>query len=159
MIRKATTADVDFLYDLYMHPQVNPFLLYEEMSKAAFEPVMYDLLQKQQLYIYRYNEVDTGMFKLVPLTYRNDHIVYLGGLAIQPHLSGKGAGQQMLQEIIAFAKKQGYKRVELTVAAINKKAINLYEKAGFSKEGVLKNFTWLKKEQRFLDEIMMAYLF
>lgn len=158
MIRKATTADVDFLYRLYMHPQVNPFLLYEEMSKQAFEPVLHDLLQKQQLYIYCHDGVDTGMFKLVPLTYRNDHIVYLGGLAIQPALAGKGAGQQMLHEIIAFVKEQGYKRVELTVATINEKAINLYEKSGFLKEGVLKNFTWLKKEQRFLDEVVMAYL-
>jgi len=35
----------------------------------------------------------------------------------------------------------------------------LYEKAGFVKEGVLKKYTWLKNENKFLDEVMMAYLY
>ena len=49
-------------------------------------------------------------------------------------------------------------RIELSVASINEKAIRLYEKAGFEKEGILKKFTYLESEKKFLDEVMMAYL-
>jgi len=65
----------------------------------------------------------------------------------------------MLQEIIDHVKEKMFLRIELSVASVNGKAIRLYEKAGFVKEGVLKNFTYLKSENKFLDEVMMAYLF
>ena len=63
-----------------------------------------------------------------------------------------------MQEIIEYAKQNGFLRIELSVASINEKAIRLYEKAGFIKEGTLKKFTYLKSENKYLDEIMMAYL-
>jgi putative acetyltransferase len=97
------------------------------------------------------------MFKLIPLTYRTSHIAYLGGLAVHPVFAGKGYGLAMLKEILAYAKQLGFLRVELSVASVNDKAIYLYEKAGFVKEGVLRKYTYLKSENRFLDEVMMAW--
>jgi putative acetyltransferase len=64
----------------------------------------------------------------------------------------------MMQDIIDYVKQNGFLRIELSVASINEKAIRLYERAGFVKEGVLKKFTYLKSEDKFLDEVMMAYL-
>ena len=64
----------------------------------------------------------------------------------------------MMNDIIDFAKQNGFLRIELSVALINEKAIRLYEKAGFVKEGLLKKFTYLKSENKYLDEVMMAYL-
>jgi L-phenylalanine/L-methionine N-acetyltransferase len=159
MIRKAGPEDIDFIYGLYMHPQVNPWLLYEPMDKEPFRPIFLELLEKQVKYIFFDDKGPVGMFKLIPLTYRTDHIAYLGGLAVDPSFAGKGYGQQLLNEILAFAKQQGFKRVELSVAVINEKAIRLYEKSGFNKEGILKNYTHLKKEDKYLDEVLMAYLF
>lgn len=159
MICKATAADIDFLYGLYMAPTVNSFLLYEQMDLDEFKPVVKELLAKEVLYIFLYKQKAVGMFKLVPLTYRNSHVVYLGGLAIDPALSGKGLGEEMLREIISLAKEKGFKRIELSVATINERAIRLYEKVGFEKEGVLRNFTCLMKENKFLDEAVMSYLF
>ena len=49
--------------------------------------------------------------------------------------------------------------MELSVAAINDKATHIYEKAGFQKEGVLRNYTYLKSENRYLDEVLMSYLY
>jgi L-phenylalanine/L-methionine N-acetyltransferase len=158
MIRKITNSDFDFIYSLYMHPDTNPYLLYEVMDKDMFQPIYQDLLQQAIIYIYSDEEKDIGMFKLVPLTYRSSHIVYLGGLAIHPSFAGKGCGFKMMQEIIIFAKANGFLRIELSVAAMNEKAIHLYTKAGFQKEGVLKKYTHLKGENKFLDELMMAYL-
>jgi len=141
-----------------MHPQINPYLLYEMMDAAEFKPIFDELFNKDVLYIFEDNNTAVGMFKLVPLLYRNAHIAYLGGLAIHPSFAGKGHGLTMLNEITAYAKQQGFLRVELSVATINEKAIRLYEKAGFVKEGVFRKFTYLKSENRFLDEVMMAWL-
>lgn len=158
MIRKVTQEDFNFIYGLYMHPQVNPFLFYEMMDTNSFRPIFDELLAKDVLYIFEDNGKAVGMFKLAPLTYRNSHIAYLGGLAIDPSAAGKGYGQTMITEIIAYAKKQGFLRVELSVATVNEKAIRLYEKVGFVKEGVFRKFTYLKSEDRFLDEVVMAWL-
>jgi L-phenylalanine/L-methionine N-acetyltransferase len=159
MIIKASSSDFKFIYGLYMHPQVNRYLLYEPMDAEAFEPIFADLLAKEILYIYTGDERPTGMFKLVRHLHRNAHIGYLGSVAIHPDFAGKGYGYKMLQEIIAIGQNMGLLRIELSTATVNNRAIQLYEKAGFHKEGVLKKFTYLKNENQFLDEVMMAYLY
>jgi RimJ/RimL family protein N-acetyltransferase len=159
MLRLVTSEDFKFIFDLYMHPQVNRYLLYEQTGSDAFLPIFNDLLEKKNLFIYENNKIATGMCKLVPQQYRNSHIVYLGGVAIHPSFAGKGEGFKMIEEIIHYIKEEGFLRIELSVASINGKAIRLYEKVGFTKEGVLKKFTYLKSEDKYLDEVMMAYLF
>jgi putative acetyltransferase len=158
MIRKATDKDFDFIYELYMHPQINRWLLYEQMDADSFLPIFNELLVKEILFVYENDGIPTGMCKLVPRQYRNAHIIYLGSVAIHPFFAGKGEGLNMLKEIKEHTIQKGFLRIELSVATINDKAIRLYEKAGFRKEGVLKNFTYLKSENKFLDEVMMAYL-
>ena len=159
MIKPATTQDFEFFYSLYFHPLVNPYLLYEMMDKAAFQPIYEDLLAQKILFIFEKDEQDVGMFKLIPLTYRSSHIAYLGGVAIHPDYSGKGYGSQMMQALVDYGETLGLKRIELSVAAINEKATHIYEKAGFQKEGVLRNYTYLKSENKYIDEILMSYLY
>ncbi|MBC7890510.1 MAG: GNAT family N-acetyltransferase [Ferruginibacter sp.] len=159
MIRQAVSQDFNFIYNLYMHPQVNPFLLYELMDAESFSPIFEALMQQGVKYIYSGYRDEIGMFKLIRLQYRTDHIAYLGGLAIHPEFSGKGEGKKMLKEIIGFAGERGVLRIELSVSVENEKAIQLYEKVGFQKEGVLRKYAHLKSEQRFMDEIMMSFIF
>jgi L-phenylalanine/L-methionine N-acetyltransferase len=158
MIRSATPNDFDFLYGLYMHPDVNPFLLYEKMDELSFQPIFRDLLNQNVLYIFEDLNTPVGMFKFIPLKHRNSHIAYLGGLAIDPLQNGKGYGFRMLEEIIQLGKSKGLLRIELSVATSNGRAIALYEKCGFQKEGVLRKYTHLKSTNTFVDEIMMSYL-
>lgn len=159
MIRIAAKEDFDFIYELYMHQQINLYLLYEQMDENSFLAIFNDLLEKKVLYVFEDEGLVTGMCKLVPQQFRNKHIVYLGGFAIHPFFGGRGEGLKMMMEIIEYLKAKGFLRIELSVAAINEKAIRLYEKAGFAKEGLLKKFTYLKSENKYLDEVMMAYLF
>ena len=159
MIRNIAAADFDFIYGLYMHPSINPFLLYEQMGKEAFTPIFTDLLSKNIIFIFSTDGNDTGMFKLIKQEHRDSHKAYLGGLAIQPSFSGKGYGLQMMNEIIELGKSMGILRMDLSVAILNDKAIALYEKIGFVKEGVMKKFTHLKSEGRFIDEQLMSYLY
>jgi len=158
MIRAAIKEDFDFIYELYMHPQINKWLLYEPMSKELFFPIFKELLVKKVLFVYENDNKVTGMCKLVPQQHRIAHIVYLGGVAIHPSYTGKGFGQKMIEEIKEYVKQKGFLRIELSVAVINEKAVRLYEKAGFAKEGILKKYTYMKEENKFLDEVMMAYL-
>ena len=159
MIRKATPEDFDFIYELHMHPQVNRFLLYEIMSASEFKPIFNEFLQQDILYVFEEEGILKGMFKLAPQQHRTSHIAVLKGVAIHPSFSGKGCGQRMLDEVISLGKEKGILRIELGVSTINTKAIHLYEKAGFKKEGDLKKYIFLKKENLFLDDISMAYLY
>ena len=158
MIRKALPTDFNFIYTLYMHPQVNPYLLYEQMPEIEFEPIYQKLLDAEIKYVFEENGTVKGMFKLVPQHYRSDHVVYLGGLAVSPAFGREGTGSRMLGEIIDFAKQRSYLRIELSVATYNARAIKLYERHGFQQEGVLRKLTHLKSENRFIDEILMSVL-
>ncbi len=159
MTRNITLNDFEFIYNLYMHPSTNPFLLYEKMDKADFLPIFNDLLSQNIIFIYSENSENIGMFKLIPLNHRNSHINYLGGLAIHPNYSGKGYGSKMLLEIIEIGKVRGLKRMELSTSTTNQTAIKLYEKHGFVFEGILKDYTYLKAENQYIDEQYMAYLY
>lgn len=158
MIRNITAADFDFIYNLYMHPDTNPWLLYEWMDKESFRPIFNDLLSKGIIYIYSEEGTDIGMFKFIHQEHRNSHMAYLGGLAIHPMYAGKGYGKKMMGDIITLGKSIGLVRIELSTATINEKAIALYEKTGFKKEGVLRKYTWLKSENKFIDELLFSLL-
>ncbi len=158
VIRKGTLSDFDFFYGLYMHPQVNPYLLYELMDEPTFRPIFEALIQQGVLYVFEVDGKPVGMSKLVPMQHRNSHIVYLGGVAIDPAAGGKGYGAIMLQQVIDYAVKMGSLRIELSVATNNKRAIGLYQKLGFVQEGLFKKFSYLKSENIYLDEIFMAWI-
>lgn len=142
-----------------MHPETNPWLLYEQMEEAAFQPIFYDLITRESLFVFEKGGLMAGMCKLMPQKFRNNHIIYLGGVAIDPDHKGKGWGREMLAEALDLAKERGYTRVELTVATVNARAIALYESMGFVNEGRLRNYTYLASEGRYIDEYVMGLLF
>lgn len=158
MNRPATGQDFDFFYGLYMHPDINPWLLYEQMGKDEFKPIFYELAARGQLFVFQHEDEDAGMFKLVPMKHRNSHIIYLGGVALHPAFQSRGLGELMLKEVINKVKDQGYRRIELTVATLNGPAIFLYEKMGFENEGRLKDYSYLKSEDRYIDEYVMGLI-
>lgn len=160
MHRKATQNDLQFIYDLYMHPQVNPFLLYEMMDIHDFKPIYEDLLAEGIKYVFTdENSISVGMFKLSPLKHRCNHIFYLGGLAIHPDFYGKGYGVKMMQEIMDFTQQNGCKRLELSAGTENLRAIELYKKVGFEPEGIMRKYTQIKSEGRIIDELLMSCIF
>lgn len=158
MLTPAAPSDFNFFYSLYMQPQVNPYLLYEMMEEESFEPIFKDLLQQKIIFKYVAGGQPVGMCKLIQLKHRNSHILYVGGLAVDPAHAGKNYGLKMLQDVIVYAKAQNVLRLELSVSVENIRAINLYKKIGFEAEGVLRKYTHLKSEERFIDETLMSYI-
>lgn len=155
MIRKANVEDIPWLFWMYMHPDINPFLLYEQMDIEAFGAAIEPLISSGHIYIWGEN---IGMFKLVPMEFRTAHIVYLGGIGIDPTCAGQGHGTQMIQSIVHHCIDSGFKRIELSVADFNTKAIHLYKKAGFEVEGLMKKYTYLLSDDVYIDEHVMAYV-
>ena len=158
MIRNANQNDFEFIKSLYFYPDINPYLLYEMSEIEHFEAIFQQLIVNQILYVFEDEGIMKGMFKLGPFQHRTSHIVYLGGVAVAPMHAGKGLGATMLLEILEFAKTKSYRRIELSTATFNKKAIHLYEKIGFVQEGVMRNYTFLKSENRYIDEVLMSCL-
>lgn len=142
MLEKVRADDFSYIFQLYMNPEVNPFLLYEMMDESSFQPIFEDLLKFEVLNLYKEGVETLGMCKLIRQKHRNEHIIYLGGLAIHPDNFRKGFGKKMMLEIIEFCKNNSVLRIELSVAVHNLRAIQLYESVGFKKEGILKNYTF-----------------
>lgn len=66
----------------------------------------------------------------------------------------KGIGLSMMEELLTFAKNSGTIRtVSLGVKAGNETAIRLYEKLGFEKTGVHKDYFLIRGE--YFDELLM----
>jgi putative acetyltransferase len=49
--------------------------------------------------------------------------------------------------------------MELTVATSNDRAISVYERVGFRFEGVLRDYSYLASEDRYIDEQVMGLIF
>lgn len=60
------------------------------------------------------------------------------GMAILPEWRGRGVGSALLDAAITWAEEHGSHKMELRVWPHNERALALYEKFGFEREGYLK---------------------
>lgn len=77
------------------------------------------------------------------------------GIAIQKEYWGYGLGRQMLEKVIVWAKEQEIHKINLSVLASNKRAVNLYKAYGFQVEGCLKDDKRLH-DGKYHDTLLMA---
>ena len=86
---------------------------------------------------------------------RNRHSLYVV-MAVLQDFWGRGAGRDLLGAMELRAIERGIHRLELTVNALNQRAISLYERLAFEREGVKRRS--LRIDGRYVDEIYMAKL-
>lgn len=67
-----------------------------------------------------------------------------------------GVGRSLLQAVESWAIAKGLHRLELTVQTTNARAIALYERAGFEREGMKRHS--LRVEGQYVDEWLMSKL-
>ncbi|MGX7352557.1 GNAT family N-acetyltransferase [Enterococcus canis] len=80
------------------------------------------------------------------------------GISVLQDYWGLGLGTILLEELIFWAEEsEQIRRLELTVQSRNARAIHLYEKMGFQKEGVMIRGAW-DDDGTFLDVDMMALM-
>ncbi|MBX5186096.1 GNAT family N-acetyltransferase [Rhizobium sp. NZLR5] len=79
------------------------------------------------------------------------------GMGILPAYRGQGLGRKLIETTLRAAQEVGFIRVELDVYQDNLRAIALYEKLGFVREGIIRRAARI--DDRFIDAIGMALLF
>ena len=79
------------------------------------------------------------------------------GMGIVEEHRGRGIGTALIRTALESARQRGLKRVELHVRENNKRAIALYEKFGFVREGLLRRDVFV--DGAFESSLFMALLF
>jgi putative acetyltransferase len=97
-----------------------------------------------------------GSIGLTRYENRRAHVGYIG-MAVHDAYAGRGAGAAMMQAVVDLADDWlNLKRLELSVYADNARAIALYERFGFEREGLYRAYAWRAGE--YVDSIPMARL-
>ncbi|MDP3869721.1 GNAT family N-acetyltransferase [Phenylobacterium sp.] len=79
------------------------------------------------------------------------------GMAVHDAYAGRGAGSAMMASIVGQADNWlNLARLELNVWSDNTRAIALYERFGFEREGVFRNYAW--RDGAYADSVAMARL-
>jgi len=155
--RLATEQDFDFVYSLYMHPTINPYMNHDVMSAEDFRPIFKnEFLARDYFWIFESNKKDIGMCTIALGKTRMAHVANIGSLAIHPEMQGKKMGPQVMHTILDFLQDKGLKRITLGVEADNPRALALYQKFGFIVDGIFpKNFRRADSNE-YIDHIMMS---
>ena len=79
------------------------------------------------------------------------------GMAVHDAYAGRGAGSALMEAIVGQADNWlNLTRLELNVWSDNTRAIALYERFGFEREGVFRNYAW--RDGAYADSVAMARL-
>lgn len=129
MIRKMLISDVDEVY------RIENQSFFEPWSKKN---LLNDLEQNSILEHFVYEE--SGK---VSAFYIISHVLdelEIFTIAVDKEYRKKGIGSKLLEHMIKSAKEKKIRQIRLEVSTKNEAAINLYEKFGFKKMGVRKNY-------------------
>ena len=144
--------------------------LYAETSFMLFEPDEFTVTEEQQArHIAEMSRSESGVMfvcemdsDLVGVVFgnrgvarRTRHSLYVVIGVLQAWV-GRGVGRALLDALEAWARSRGLHRLELTVDVDNQRAIALYEKCGFEREGVKRHSRRI--QGRYADELYMAKL-
>jgi putative acetyltransferase len=79
------------------------------------------------------------------------------GIAVHDAYAGRGAGSAMIAAVLDLADNWlQLKRIEISAYADNTRAIALYERFGFEREGCYRAYAW--RDGAYVDSIAMARL-
>ncbi|MBI1198208.1 MAG: GNAT family N-acetyltransferase [Phenylobacterium sp.] len=88
--------------------------------------------------------------------HRRIHTASLG-MAVHDAYAGRGVGTALMAAVVDLAERWwNIKRLELSVYADNQRAIALYERFGFEREGLHRAYAW--RDGAYVDSISMARL-
>ncbi|MFB7663414.1 GNAT family N-acetyltransferase [Kitasatospora sp. NPDC056138] len=100
--------------------------------------------------------VVVGYIRQVPPTplATNLHIRQIQGFAVLPASRGRGVGARLIDAALAAARADGIRRMTLRVLGRNASARRLYERAGFTVDGILPEEFHLDGE--YVDDVLMG---
>ena len=90
------------------------------------------------------------------IAHRRAHCASIG-MAVHDAYAGRGVGGALMQAVVDLAERWwNIKRLELSVYADNPRAIALYERFGFQREGLHRAYAW--RDGEYVDSLAMARL-
>lgn len=105
-------------------------------SQKAFEESMsYDYM----MFLMAYDEESKEMVGYIGM-YTTFSDADITNIAVIPEYRGRGIGSRLLESIFGKAREKYITNIRLEVRESNKSAIKLYEKKGFVKIGIRKDF-------------------
>ena len=159
ILRALRNSDKDFLYKSINSPELvrynAPYAPIHELNHEEwFQQILKD--PRKRLFMIETEDHLVGTIQLfdINLVHRNAE---LSIRIVDAKDRGKGIGNKAVFLLTEHAFKDlGLKRVWLRVFNNNSPAIKSYEKAGFTKEGVLRKTAFI--DGQFLDMVVMAKL-
>ena len=80
------------------------------------------------------------------------------GITVHDYYQNKGFGQILTRYMLDIAKRRGVKKLVLSVVSTNHRAIHVYEKMGFKKEGYKKMDYWNPILNEYGDTVIMGII-
>ena len=161
ILREIEEKDLDLIVKWRNDPEILRWLFsYLPLNKVKqrkwYEKYLND--DTQQTFIIELKEEETpmGTVGLTDIDYKDqraDLTIIIG----EKEYWGKGLGEEALDLLVKFAfNEMNLRKIKALVFSDNERAINLYEKCGFGKEGVLKEEIF--KVGEFRDIIIFSKL-
>ena len=166
-IRRAVASDAAAFARTMGHPAVMPGLLQlPYTSEALWQARLADSLAPGKADLVLVAELPdahgdlrvVGNAGLHPsgVSLRRRHVMNLG-IAVHPEAQGQGVGHALVAALCHWADRWGQVlRIELTVFVDNERAIALYERHGFVKEG--RHTGYALRDGHYIDTYSMARL-
>jgi putative acetyltransferase len=158
-IRRAEPSDVKDFCALMGDPEVFPNLLQLPYpSEIAWQERLNEKPEGGRLHLVAVSKdqviASAGVWPNESI--RRRHACSLG-ISVASHSHGQGVGRALMSALTDYVDKwTTFLRVELTVFADNQAALSLYERFGFSREGVHRGYGL--RNGQFQDVISMARL-
>jgi RimJ/RimL family protein N-acetyltransferase len=140
MIRRARLDDVDFLVELYGHPDVRPYLAAgEDFSHGSVQAEVERSQRDPDVcgrFVIELDGEPAGALAFERVNERS-RIARLGGLAVRPDFRRRGLADEAARELARhLLLEAGFHRLELEIYAFNERAIAHAGHVGFVREGV-----------------------
>lgn len=140
--RKAKTSDINHIHEI-LYKSFQPYQkFYTDQAFAATvispEEIKNRIIKSvYDVFVALFNSQIVGT---VSLSIKNQGILYIRSMVVDPDFQRKGIGRFILENIISFAKKRKIKKFVLESSKPLNNALNFYEKHGFKKTGYTRDF-------------------
>jgi RimJ/RimL family protein N-acetyltransferase len=149
-LRRAGAEDIGFLVDLAAHPETEPFLagispweegeVREALRASAAEPDAHGRFVVEVPEGAGWRPAGGLGFAIQS---RRSRVAYLFGVMIDPAHRGRGLAERSARLVaLHLIRELGYHRVQLEVYGFNERALRLFERAGFVREGARRKAYW-----------------
>lgn len=169
-IRKALLSDIDAIMEIEKSSFIKPIQEKRETFEARIKnsPESFFVFEEDNVFGYicaEFLEKEPESSRDLELNhlpletgkdFNQKKCLYISSFAILPQKRGCGLGKKLWNESLSLFEKLSYKMpIFLLVNEVWKNAASIYEKSGFFKIGIFKNFFKTETEEIFTDGILM----